>query len=199
MLRNHDLGKSAPGGHHPSSQFVSWTSSLLFALQLAVCDEVHGDRNVQIVVLDTSKIETHSFFAAADLLRIYQVTPVRELTERLFVSDYLYYGGLMVHGSSNTVSLNLLSEYGLFKILPELLNREAQPSIHKMVRDIRFTMFSLPRLVTPTECLIALQIASLFGKDFSTPICVALLSMRRRAAEDKLFLKLAIDYAGTRR
>lgn len=78
MLENHFLWKS-----HPSDEFISWTDSLLWALQHALRKASDcRDGNVQICVLDTSKIETCSFFPASDLLRIYNIADERQLAHR---------------------------------------------------------------------------------------------------------------------
>lgn len=190
MLENHFLWNC-----RPNDQFVSWTSSLLWALQHAIRKDFRGDRDVQICVLDTSKIETCSFFAASDLIRIYRVPDEGKLAHRYYVTEYLYHGGLFVHGSSSTVSFNLLREYGLFNLLPELDDLEFKPKLCIAVENFRVRMVSVSRAVAPIEGQIALQIASLFEKDFTMPLMVALLSLRRRAADDGYFLRLISNYA----
>lgn len=192
MLENHLTWK---GGR--SDQFISWTSSLLWALQHAIRKDFRGDRDVQICVLDTSKIETCSFFAASDLVRIYRVPNEGKLAHRYYVAEYLYHGGLFVHGSSSTVSFNLLREYGLFSLLPELDDLEFKPKLCIAVETFRVRTVSVLRPVAPIEGQIALQIASLFEKDFAMPLMVALLSLRRRAPDDGNFLTLVSNYAGT--
>lgn len=146
-------------------------------------------------MLDTSKIETRSFFAASDLLRIYRIPDEGKLAHRYYTTEYLYHGGLFVHGSSSTVSFNLLCEYGLFRLLPELDDRRFKPLLCKTVEHLRITMVPVPSSVAPTEGRTALQIASLFDKDFTMPVMVALLSLRRRAPDDEYFMKLVSDYA----
>ena len=181
----------------PNDQFISWTGSLLWALQHAIRKDFRGDTDVQICVLDTSKIETCSFFAASDLLRIYRVPDEDKLAHRYYEAEYLYHGGLFVHGCSRTVSLNLLREYGLFTLLPELDDLKFKPDLWKTVESLRITMVSVLRPVAPIEGRIALQLASLFEKDFTMPLMVALLSLRRRAPNDSHFLRLVSDYTGT--
>ncbi len=149
-------------------------------------------------MLDTSKIEKSSFFAASDLLMIYRVPDEGKLAHRYYNAEYLYHGGLLVHNSSSTVSLNLLREYGLSSLLPELDDSRLKSFLCKTVESLRYTMVSVPRPVAPIEGRTALQIASLFEKEFTMPVMVALLSLRRRASDDGYFLKLVADYAGTR-
>lgn len=193
MLENHLLWKSLP-----SDQFISWTGSILWALQHAIRKDLQGDADVQICMLDTSKIEKCSFFAASDLLKIYRVSDEGKLAHRYYNAEYLYHGGLLVHNSSSTVSLNLLREYGLSSLLPELDDSRLKSFLCKTVESLRYTMVSVPRPVAPIEGRTALQIASLFEKEFTMPVMVALLSLRRRASDDGYFLKLVADYAGTR-
>lgn len=192
MLENHFLWRGLP-----SDQFVSWTGSFLWALQHAIRKDFHGDTDVQICVLDTSKVETSCFFAASDLLRIYRIPDEGKLAHRYYVAEYLYHGGLFVHGSSSTVSLNFLREYGLFNLLPEMDDHRFKSLLCKRVDNLRVTMVSVPRPVAPTEARTALQVASLFGKELTMPMVVALLSLRRRAPDDEHFSKVVADYSGT--
>ena len=193
MLENHLLWRGLP-----SDQFISWTASLLWALQHAIRKDYQGDTDVQICVLDTSKIEKCSFFAASDLLEIYRVPDEGKLAHRYYTTEYLYHGGLFVHGSSSTVSLNLLREHGLFSLLPELDDHRFKPLLCKTVENLRLTMVATPRIVAAIEGRTALQVASLFDNEFTMAVMVALLSLRRRASDDGYFLKLVADYAGTR-
>lgn len=192
MLENHLLWNGLA-----DDQFISWTSSLLWALQHAIRKDFQGDTDVQICMLDTSKIETGSFFSASELLRIFRIPDEGKLAHRYYYAEYLYHGGLFVHGSSSTVSFNTLRECGLFSLLPELDDPKYKPLLCRTVEYLRVTMVSIPRPVAPIEGRIALQLVSLFGKDFIMPMMVALLSLRRRAANDAEFLSLVTDYAGT--
>ena len=193
MLENHLLWSGLA-----DDQFISWTSSLLWVLQHAIRKDFQGDTDVQICMLDTSKIETCSFFAASDLLRIYRVPDEGKLAHRYYNTEYLYHGGLFVHGSSSTVSFNFLREYGLFSLLPELDDPRYKPLLCKTVENLRVTMVTIPRPVAPIEGRTPLQLASLFGTELTMPMMVALLSIRRRAPDDAYFLKLVTDYAGIR-
>ena len=191
MLEGHLLWRGLSSDH-----FVSFTGSLLWALQHAIRKHFQGDKDVQICVLDTSKIETCSFFAASDLLRIYRIPDVDKLSHRYYTAEYLYHGGLFVQGCSSTVSLSLLREYGLFSLLPELDDPGSKPFLCRTVENLRVTMVSVTRPVNPIEGRTALQVASLFEKDFTMPLMVALLSLRHRAPDDHHFSKLVTDYAG---
>ena len=89
-----------------------------------------------------------------------------------------------------------IAKYGLFNLLPELDDLEFKPKLCIAVENFRVRMVSVSRAVAPIEGQIALQIASLFEKDFTMPLMVALLSLRRRAADDGYFLRLISNYAG---
>lgn len=191
MLENHLLWSGLA-----DDQFISWTSSLLWALQHAIRKDFQGDTDVQICVLDTSKIQTGSFFSASELLRIYRVPDEGKLAHRYYNAEYLYHGGLFVYGSSSTVSFSTLRECGLFSLLPELDDPRYKPLLCRTVQYLRVTMVSVLRPVAPIEGRTALQLASLFGKKLIMPMMVALLSLRCRAPDDVEFLKLVTDYAG---
>ena len=192
MLENHLLWKIFSG-----DEFISWTSSLLWVLQHAIRKDVKGESDVMICVLDTSKVETCSFFAVSDLLRIYKISDEQKLCHRYYVAEYVYHGGIPVHSSSSTVPLELLREHGLFSLLPEMDDPSLKQYLCISLDRLRNTMFQAP---SPVSSLIegrtALQLASLFGNGFTMPVMVALLSLRSRDPDDVNFLKLIADYAG---
>ena len=180
----------------PADEFVSWTNSLLWALQHAIRKDSRRERDVKICVLHTSKIDTRSFFAVSDLLCIYKVADRDKLTHRYYSAEYLYHGGLSVHGSSSTVPFNRLRECGLFSLLPEMDDPTWKSSLWNAVARFRNVMCSVPQSIAQGECRAALRLASLFEKELRMPVMVALLALRRRDPDDSSFLTLVVDYAG---
>ena len=142
-------------------------------------------------------METCSFFTASDLLRIYNVPDEGKLAHRCYTAEYLYHVGLFIHGSSSTVTFNLLRECGLFSLVPEMDGTDWKTMLCKAVNHFRNKMFSVSRAVTSDEGYPALQIASLLKEESMLPVMVALLSLRCRAPDDTHFLKLVADWAGT--
>ena len=76
-------------------------------------------------------------------------------------------------------------------LLPDLNDPEFK--LCKVVENHHLKMVSVLRPIAPIEGRTALQLASLFEKDFTMPVMVALLSLSRRSPDDEHFLKVIAD------
>ena len=82
-------------------------------------------------------MEICSFFAASDLLRIYNVPDEGKLAHRYYTAESLYHGGLFVHGSSSTATFNLLRECGLLSLVLEMDDADWKTMLCKAVDHFR--------------------------------------------------------------
>ena len=87
------------------------------------------------------------------------------------------------------MTFNLLRECGLFSLVSEMDDDSWKTMLCKAVDHFRNKMFLASRPVTSDEGRTALQIASVFKEEFSWPVSVALLSLRRRDPDDTHFYK----------
>ncbi|KAL6719267.1 hypothetical protein ACLMJK_003506 [Lecanora helva] len=152
----------------PNSEFISWTSSLLWALLFALRKTVHpanprfasAKQDIKLCVLDTSFVNHDHFYSAPSLIAKY------------------------------TALLNA----GLYNLIPELDSDEKE-KLRSRVLDLRGVLFAHAVPVGPIGGGLALWIASLFGKHFVMPMFVAFLSLRRRIGADEGFLRAIRQYA----
>lgn len=186
-------------------RYVSWTNSILYALQFAVRKTrkisekllVSDEDDLRICVLDTSLIgDTSRFIRASELLSSYMIEDNRKLPHKYFTTEYILYGGLNIEGSSRTVSLSELRGEGLFDLIPELDDEDKKPQLWLRVDELRRSIARTNCPVSVHEGSLALWIAFLFGGAFTMPVMIALLSVRRRKLDDERFLRIVRDIAG---
>ena len=200
MLENHFTWTYFDG-----DEFISWTSSLLFALQFAVRKTrnaknptvVSAESDVQLCMLNTSSLDTSSFFPASDLITIYGLPSTNKLRHEYHQDDYLFHGMLDVEGISSTVSLSALRGAGLFFLIPGLDDEAHKTDLRRRVCGLRQSMFATLQPISTEEGGLALWIASLFEGGFTMPMFVALLSLQRRCPADRGFLGIIRGFAGT--
>jgi len=194
MLHMH-LDKSCFGEGDKGDHLMSWTSSLLYAIQYAVW-RAHICRRhpsqISICAIDTSKFPLGQFVRDVPLLEAY-----REAAEqlggssleffdfRLYTSDY-YNGehvsqGAVTHsGRSCMMSLGQLIQAGLFQLYSEFEDAEGRKKWAKRVRELR-QIWSIEQRTTDQEIQLALQVArKCFAQLGQIDIASILLSFKHR-------------------
>ncbi|KAK0726543.1 hypothetical protein B0T21DRAFT_413868 [Apiosordaria backusii] len=125
----------------PDCNFVSWSSSLLFALQYALyrmeyLDHLRASRGqVKILLLDTTKLPRSTFISEIELLNYFapyenyqgdkSLRWLRDLRlkrahDGYYFGEYLSQGDLKIAGACVQTDLQALIDHGLFGLLPEL-------------------------------------------------------------------------------
>lgn len=135
ILRNHLIGPPAIGG---SCNLVSWTSSLLFALQYGF----HRHRRYQLelskislFVLDTQDFPKGTFVKDMEIMRaiasvlgpkenLHKFLSFRENPriggKRYYFGEFLSQGDLALEGRCAEATMDMLIQLGLFKLQPGL-------------------------------------------------------------------------------
>jgi hypothetical protein len=170
-------------------EFTSWTSSLLFALQLAVY-RAHGKResNIRICIVDTRKAKEASFYPARSLLQIYGVKNEGKLSYEYYGHEYLLHGEMKNTGSYSIVSLEDLAENGLYELLSELKDTCGFNSLFLRVQDLRSSFFEHPRSIHG-DLAVCIKLGVLFRAQFIRPATIAFLTLHKRSERDKLMLQ----------
>ncbi|KAL2848191.1 hypothetical protein BJY01DRAFT_262766 [Aspergillus pseudoustus] len=117
---------------HAPDNLMSWTSSLLYAVQYALYRRHHygcASDEIKICVADTTKFDRGQFVHARRLLQAYydlvrQADMRQNFDTRLLVyiyqnGEYLSQGTLYHAGRSCVISLAALEESGLYSLYPE--------------------------------------------------------------------------------
>lgn len=151
MLHSH-LTKICAGPGAKSDNLMSWTSSLLNAVQYAIWRRhtfKSQTADIKICVIDTRRFPQGQFAPDIWLLQAYYDTVVdmgsrikndfrfRLETERYYNGEYLSQGSLNHTGRSCIVSLKTLEESGLCHLYTEFADKKGEARWTENVRDIR--------------------------------------------------------------
>lgn len=190
-----------------STEFISWTSSLLWALQYAVRKRAKWkDQNISICVLDIRRQaaapvqQQLSIYPVPNLLCVYDI-PGRG-RDNYYHAEYLAHsivevssGGGGSSSSLNAISFEALISAGLFELLPELDDRCGRVLLAKRVTQLRSAFFTHPCKVSPKELLVVKRLAAGFGSDWILPMSLAFLSLRLRERKDEDLLRVIAPLA----
>ncbi|OHE93847.1 hypothetical protein CORC01_10868 [Colletotrichum orchidophilum] len=180
---------------------MSWTSSLLFALQYALYRSIklQGGRldeasDIWIYVVDTRNLPEGSFisdqallnaFTGKDATHPYNLSNFRQLRERYNFGEYLCQGRLSITGASTSASLKSIIEHGLFRLCPELGLPNEKPELANRVCRLRTQCFASSTPADKADFRFASTIAQgCFGEEWALPMTAAFLSLRRRPVND---------------
>ncbi|KAH0563364.1 hypothetical protein GP486_002071 [Trichoglossum hirsutum] len=177
-----------------SSEFISWTSSLLFALQHAIRKAYfRNESDVCICILNTRKLEEVSIYPATVLLKAYGVRGEGKLRHEYYIAEYLAHGRIEDTDSFGVARLEDLLSRGLFALFREMDDEETKKRLYNGVAQLRDKFFAQPSSVTASEVKSLKGFGMLFGGEFALPMAVAFLSLRLRPLRDENFLKRALD------
>jgi hypothetical protein len=177
-----------------SDNLMSWTSSLLFAIQYAVWRlRCRGCRSsdIKICAVDTGNFPQGQFARDTWLFKACKSTARQEdpaqkffkfrLEDEMFYNgEYLSQGAVNHAGRSCVVSLELLIKAGLFQLYPEFEDVEGSTKWARRVLELRQN-WSAEQATTEREIQLALRVGSNCFKQFA-PFDVAsiLLTFKNR-------------------
>ncbi|KAL4860392.1 hypothetical protein BDV12DRAFT_181650 [Aspergillus spectabilis] len=180
--------------------FMSWTSSLLFALHYGLYrHKMDRDRpdlcEIFLYILDTSDFPDGTFIKDLDILEAFkgESQDVRGLLDkrcgdngqpRFYFGEYLTQGRLKIEGKCARVSLQQLIDLGLFELHPGLENQDRWASLAIRVVELRTNFVNLPATAC-SEVRKAITIAQCcFGDRWAVPLSAMLLALRPRSRDD---------------
>ncbi|VUC31238.1 unnamed protein product [Clonostachys rosea] len=194
-LRNIDFGVEE------SDNLVSWSSSLLFAIQCAIW-RCYGRRprsgrsqtpyEVRICAVDTTKFPRGQFAHSKSLLHAYRGIAKRDKEMESFFhhrltngdydnGEYLSQGALHHGERSCVVSLSQLIQAGLYNLYPEFDDPVARKTCSSHVRELRNNTWRAEHTTSRQEVQQALKIAQKCFKNFAaSKIALVLLLLKPR-------------------
>ncbi|KAJ5746161.1 hypothetical protein N7520_011343 [Penicillium odoratum] len=201
MLNNHLRWK-----RRTSSNLLSWTSSLLFALQ-CVFYRYHRDnvplKDITLFIVDTTKLPRGAFVRDMDLITIFKDyndelrglenlrTEFRTLNDSEFgccyyFGEYLSQGALKIEGKCSFTTAQNIIDMGLFDLMPEFkASFEKDLGLAKRVLELRgcFGQNPVERDIA-RQLPFAVSIGNLFGRGWQLPVAANLMGLQRRSEED---------------
>jgi hypothetical protein len=193
--------------HEATCNLMSWTSSLLFAIQYGL----YGNRqrngyarcalqDLYILVVDTREFPVGTFIRDMELINTFAPAwpPLREIeqwrtrsAQRLYFGEYLSKGSLNVQGQCIQTSLDHLINNGLFSLVPTLGEQEHWHRWANRVVELRepFESGNSQSVTTKSDLRRAIIIAKkCFGSHWTLPMLIMLLSLRPRQRNDPIIV-----------
>lgn len=191
--------------------FVSWTSSLLFALQYILYRRSSNRldmRDIYLCIIDTSAFPRATFLKDKDLidtyskhehaLRLLGVLRNRQchpFKGSYYFGEYLSQGALKVDGHCSTVSSQSIVDQGLFHLQPGLEDSmlAAKTRLAHAIVRLREPFYEIGvkrQQATKDELEAAINIAHLFDRSFKLPVAANLLGLIPRQSDDKAILQV---------
>ncbi|KAL2819575.1 hypothetical protein BDW59DRAFT_151364 [Aspergillus cavernicola] len=187
-------------GHEDGCTLMSWTSSLLFALQYALYrHSKDGDdlSQIYLIILDTRAFPEGTFIQDMEVMRAFQGTDGRlqkfvEFREsEYYFGEYLTQGRLNIQGRCVCASVQQMIEFGLFDLQPALADESQWKWWPKRVLDFR-QLFQSGKCVPATDGDVetAVDIARrCFGAQWVVPGSLMLLALQPRTRDDRVILR----------
>jgi len=173
---------------------MSWTSSLLFAIQYAIYKREFGgcSSDIRICAVDTRKIPQGQFVQDISLLEAYYDTAedvgdptlnffdFRLRHEDYYNGEYLSQGATNLEDRSCVASLDQLIQAGLFQLYPELEDPKGSRKWADAVLKLR-RVWSEEQTTAEWEIHLALHVArKCFAQFESSNIAATLLAFKNR-------------------
>ncbi|KAI1111765.1 hypothetical protein F5Y14DRAFT_423999 [Nemania sp. NC0429] len=181
--------------YHFDTGLVSWTSSLLFAIQYAIYRCHTNGRSpaqVKICLVDTSKFPRGQFIRDIELIRAYkniattfsskskQLIDLREKNPNYYNGEHFSQGSLSILGRSCVVSLEALINDGLYQLYPDFKEPDGRALWANRVLELR-ERWECERTTTYGEIEQAIKIAKRCFPGFeASHVALMLLAFKNR-------------------
>lgn len=195
--------------HESKCNLMSWTSSLLFALQHGLRrHETDDDKpemsQISLLILDTRGFPTGTFIKDLGIMEVFAPSTDLNQTKNLddffqlrksdrgyYFGEYLTQGNMDVRGRCVVTNMQKLIDAGLFKLMPELGDKNRWGEWANRVVCLResFNASQDTPTATHTEVRKAITIAvACFGNDWDIPVAIMLLALKRRQRKDPVII-----------
>lgn len=186
-----------------TDNFVSWTSSLLFALQYIFYRHKSARdgsmlEDIKLCIIDTTAFADGTFIRDMDLIDAYEqfnsgLASLRKLrTQEYYFGEYLSQGALKIEAKSKVVSARAIVDAGLFLLQPSFAATMTAPNClwAKEVLRLRepFRQHGSKQPVTDKQARAGTRIAQLFGWPWTLAVAANFLAIVPRHDDDKTML-----------
>jgi hypothetical protein len=179
-----------------SDNLMSWTNSLLFAIQYAFYRHAHPRdgsdfKDINIMVIDTAEYPEGTFIRDMDLINAYSTYSkdleyFRQLRteksyhgEAFYFGEFLSQGALTISGRSKIVSAQSMIDARLLELRFLFGQSYENPKEEwaKRVLELREEYNSLSQTVSRRKIGLACDIGRLFGEGFRLPVAIQLAAI----------------------
>jgi hypothetical protein len=195
--------------HEDNCNFMSWTTSLLFALQYALYKH-RGAKNpsdlsqISLLILDTRDFPKGTFIKDMEMMSVFaslsnntrgktleNMLELRKSARGHYFGEYLTQGRLDIEGKCVKTTMQRLIDSGLFKVFPELKDESYWEMWVNRVVQLRqpFQSSQNDRSTSQTDVRQAIAIAeSCFGGSWVIPVAAMILSLKPRKENDSVIV-----------
>ena len=174
-----------------ASHWISFTSSLLFALKIAQYrHEVLQEEDVEICIVDTLALETEDVFSTQALFEVYGMPRTLRSEYDCHDEEYLAYNRFTTTAGTAVTSMNRLLHHGLADYYPELFLKggPAMLPIGACIVALRTLNFATAKPITKAVVATVEALAASFGGVCLKPLVMAFLALRLRYRNDENFI-----------
>lgn len=191
---------------------VSWTSSLLFALQYIFyrhTDSRDGSSmdKIYLCIVDTVSFPKGVFLRDMDLINAYclfdtsllglkdlRTRKHHDFTGSFYFGEYLSQGALRIEGKCRIVSAQEIMDQRLSSLRPEfgesmMMEKAGWANAVLRLREAFYQEVAEQQEVTEEELRAAINIAQLFGPRWRLPIAANLIALLPRRSKDDAILQ----------
>ncbi|KAK0631027.1 hypothetical protein B0T17DRAFT_529916 [Bombardia bombarda] len=200
--------------HDPEDNLVSWSSSLMFAIQYIIYRHKTDRPNpalsdLQLYIIDTSKFEKGVFLRDIDLIDAFSafddgLDSFGDLRRRkhashagsFYFGEYLSQDSLRIEGRCKAVSADKIVNSGLYSLRPEFQASMAGASsswANEVIRlrEVFFANQGNNRVpATAQQLKEAVRIADEFGTAWRIPVAAHLLALQPRDCKQEAMLEV---------
>ncbi|GIJ99500.1 hypothetical protein Aspvir_001632 [Aspergillus viridinutans] len=187
---------------------MSWTTSLLFALQYGLhrhrTDDDHpAFEDIFLLMIDTRAFPERTFIKDLEVVSALDThdgywDDYLTLRGTGYFGEYLSQGALDINGKCVQVSFQTLIDLGLFELLPPLAVEAEWEKWARRVIELRRPFYRREVWIpTPDEVRTTVQLARHgFGGRWTFPIAAMLLALRPRANNDQVIIEgLEVEFS----
>ena len=204
--------------HESKCNLMSWTSSLLFALQYGLYrHNTDHDKpelsEISLLILDTRRFPIGTFIKDMEIMEVFaQYTDFnqtkdlddffqfRKSDRGYYFGEYLTQGRINIRRRCIVTNMQRLIDAGLFELRPELKDNSRWGEWANRVVDLRklFKASQDTPTATHTEVRKAITVAgACFGNGWDIPVAIMLLALKRRQTKDPVIINgFAAMFAG---
>ena len=197
--------------HEQTCNLMSWTSSLLFAIQYGLYrnQQTNGYSRTElqglfILVVDTGDFPPGTFIRDLEAIKAFlpsylqldkiygwRTRPIR----RLYFGEYLSQGSLAVKGKCVQTSLERMIDSGLFSLVPDLRDTTTWRKLADRVVDLREVFDSDPSYSATSKQDVrraTFMAETCFGSHWTLPMTLMLLSLKYRSRDNRIIVEAVL-------
>lgn len=188
-------------GHEQRCNLMSWTSSLLFALQYGLYRHSmdRGEpqlEEISLFIIDTRGFPEGTFVQDLEIMKVFETyhDALKNFGKlrggENYFGEYLTQGELDIEGRCVKVSLQRMIDLGLFELHSGLGNRDGWNRWARRVTELRLDFQTgSPNPTTRSVVRKAITLAqSCFGDRWAAPLAAMLLALQPREQKDAIII-----------